>query len=454
MRKMLYNIYQKLNNRDVNNKLEKLLFNQTLSKDEIKEIQKIKLYNLLIYAVSNVPYYIKMAKKNNIYINKTNPYEALENFEILTKETVNKFANDLENKKIKEKIHLNYSGGSTGKPVKIKRNQSSYDYASASAKRSDLWAGHNFYDSSFIFWGANRDFRNTSKDIISKLVFKKYKFNTFNWTDEKILEIYKLLKIKKPHTILSYASSLSTFVCTLKKFNIPKSDYKPKSIIVSADMLYDFQRAEIEDFFNTKIFNRYGCREVGVIASECPAHNGLHISEDTLYVEIVDDKGNKTNEGQIGNILITDLTNYAMPLIRYKIEDLGSYKNNEKCICDIPFNMISSLNGRVTENIVTPEGIIVNGAALSTLVPRMNNIKQLQLIQEAIDFVKVKVVKNENFSERDQQDLINTLKNKTSFKIQYEVEFVDRIINEKSGKFRFIINDINNNKFKGNNNNE
>ena len=111
-------------------------------------------------------------------------------------------------------------------------------------------------------------------------------------------------------------------------------------------MLYDFQRRNIEKSFKTPVFNRYGCREVGHIASECPAHKGMHYDADRLIIEIVDDEGNTCPPNTVGNIVITDLNNYVFPLIRYKIGDMGSLSDDTNCECGCTFPKIRKIEGR------------------------------------------------------------------------------------------------------------
>ena len=99
--------------------------------------------------------------------------------------------------------------------------------------------------------------------------------------------------------------------------------YRPQSLVTSAEMLEEEDRRTLEEVFGCPVFNRYGCREVSVIASECPAHSGLHVNAECLLVEIETPSG-PADPGEVGAILVTDLLNLAMPLIRYRIGDLGA----------------------------------------------------------------------------------------------------------------------------------
>jgi phenylacetate-CoA ligase len=103
--------------------------------------------------------------------------------------------------------------------------------------------------------------------------------------------------------------------------------YPPKGIIVTAAVLSENVREYIENILRTRIYNQYGSREVGVIACECPKQDGLHIFDFFQYVEVIDPdySGN-------GEIIVTNLRNYSMPLIRYRIGDTAKGKNS-LCSC-------------------------------------------------------------------------------------------------------------------------
>lgn len=90
--------------------------------------------------------------------------------------------------------------------------------------------------------------------------------------------------------------------------------FAPKSVIVGAEKLHAYQRETIERVFRTDVFETYGSREFMLIRAECEKHQGLHLSMENLFVEILDEDGYPTPHGEEGNVVITDLFNYGMPL--------------------------------------------------------------------------------------------------------------------------------------------
>lgn len=388
-----------------------------------------------------MPYYNNLRENKSLNINRDNIKETIKRLPVLTKRDIINNYDKLINQNFTGKSHQNYSGGSTGVPVKILQDDFMINYSLAAAIRSDRWAGWDYESSIFKFWGASKDFGASYKENLKRLFFKQYMFDAFNWNKDTIIDIYKLMGKIKPNIILAYSSAIYFYVKTVKEKGL-KSNHYPIGIITSADMLYDYQREEIEEYFRCKVFNRYGCREVGLIACECEEHEGMHISSDRIYLEVVDENNNQVQDGEVGRILITDLTNTAMPIIRYEIGDMGAISNEKNCKCGRGFPKLKCIEGRITDYIVTNNGKYINGAALTTLIPKLNNIEQLQLIQREVNKVIIKVIRRKGYSKEDEIDIRNKLKSYLGSDMILEFEYVDSLINKNSGKYRFIINEL------------
>src|SRR5690606_7341950 len=129
---------------------------------------------------------------------------------------------------------------------------------------------------------------------------------------------------------------------------------KPTAIITTAEVLSESDRAVIERVFGCKVFNEYGCGEVGTIAHECKFGN-LHVNSENVIVEIVDDHGEGVAIGEVGEIVVTDLVNYSMPLIRYKIKDFGAF-GSDCCECGVGLPIIKEIFGREYDYLVNDIG--------------------------------------------------------------------------------------------------
>lgn len=235
------------------------------------------------------------------------------------------------NKSIK-KFFQDSSGGSTGEPIIIYKDKNFLYHSFASELLTLSFCGWKPGYKIAKLWGASRDnflFQTLKGKVLS--FFQNIKiYDTFDLSESRLWQIHQELQNWKPDIIVAYASSMYLFAKFLEENKI-KPDYPKISIMTSAETLYPYMREKIECVFHKKVFDKYGSREVSTIACECEKHNGLHIFMDNVIVECIDSKGNELYD-EPGELIITDLNNYALPLIRYRIGDMGVL-TKEKCDC-------------------------------------------------------------------------------------------------------------------------
>jgi phenylacetate-CoA ligase len=202
-------------------------------------------------------------------------------------------------------------------------------------------------------------------------------------------------------------------------------------------MLYKTERYKIESVFGKILYNRYGCEELSIIASECSEHDGLHINAEGLYVEVLD------GDNQVpGKLVITDLWNKGMPLIRYEIGDMATTKRG-LCRCGRGLPRLGEIYGRTSDFLQSPDGKLVSGISiLDTFTIHIPGIKQVQIIQDVIDNLHFKIVKDENFNEDSLALLAQNVRTIFGDQMKHETEIVDRIPQTSRGKYKFSICNI------------
>jgi phenylacetate-CoA ligase len=208
-------------------------------------------------------------------------------------------------------------------------------------------------------------------------------------------------------------------------------------------VLHEHERKVIEEVFGCKVTNRYGCEEVSLIACECEVHNGLHLNLDTLVVEFIYD-GKNVSAGEPGSIVVTDLTNYGMPIIRYKVGDVA-IPSDRKCPCGRSFPLIEKLEGRVADYVVTPDGKLISGISLTeNFAMLLPEVKQIQIIQERTDFFIFKIVKGHDPDHSFENKFASLVEKRFGKNVQHTIHYVDQIPQEASGKYRFCISKVRN----------
>jgi phenylacetate-CoA ligase len=205
--------------------------------------------------------------------------------------------------------------------------------------------------------------------------------------------------------------------------------------------LHDWQRGVIEEAFGRPVTNRYGCEEVSLIACECEEHNGLHLNSDGVYCEVIPD--NRLNAGpNAGRLLVTDLTNWAMPLIRYQIGDVV-IPSNRWCECGRGLPLIEKVVGREADYVLTPTGLLVSGISLTDhFATEIRGAVQVQIVQEKLTHLKLRLVPGDGFGPETDRQIGSLVRKTFGPEMGYEVELVDAIPPEPSGKYRFCISPV------------
>ncbi len=416
------------------------------SKELITSIQRRRLYDLVMFAVNNVPYYYKFAQEKKIRITESTIFEDLKKFPILTKEIIRANWEKLHTNLINLKRYMmTTSGGTTGEPIKILhdfkfrvKNESSTIFFNEIGR-------YHVGDKLVMLWGSEKDILRESEGIFNKIIIKYVKNthfqNAFRLSDSILDKYIKQINQIKPSTILAYVQSIYEMAKYIKRKNL--RIHSPDSIITSAGDLSKELRVFLEDIFQCRVYNRYGTREVGNIATSCEKSDKLHINMFLQYVEILDNDCNELSEHEKGNIIITNLTNYGMPLIRYKIGDIGSLDYSQ-CPCGRGFIRFDNVYGRIIDIFKNEKGDLIYGDYFTHLFYFRENIKIFQIVQEKINRIDVNIVtlNGKPFTSTTENEFKGKIRVVMGKNCKVYFNYVSDINPSRSGKFIYTISKI------------
>lgn len=338
----------------------------------------------------------------------------------------------------RDDLIVNQTGGSTGSPISFYLSQDRKRSRAAGTVRHNRWAGWDVGDKVACIWGAPRDrpAAGWRTRLRNALLERQLFLDTGHVTEEKLAAFHDALKRFRPQVILAYARSAELFARYIRARGL--TAYQPRSIVTSAEVLEPAGRALLEEVFGCPVFNRYGCREVSVVASECSAHRGLHTMAEGLLVEVVRADGTPAAHGELGSILVTDLLNYAMPLIRYRIGDLGSWDPGE-CPCGRGLPRLRSVAGRVTDFLIGGDGRMVSGVFLATyVVAQRPSLGQVQIVQDEPGRSLFRIKPGPGFrADADLEYLTAATREHLGPDMVIDHEIVTELAAEPSGKFLF-----------------
>ncbi len=357
-----------------------------------QQLQMKHLNELLLHAVKHVPYYKNIFPKNLWDKDGHLDMDAFEQLPILEKTALHQFAEPLKSNDLDQrKWHYNATGGSTGEPTRFIQDVDYKAWNAAAKIFYDNWTGYQLGNKKVVIWAARRDVLGGLLTKLRHYLRNDVIINAYQLKSEDMLSYIEKINKAKPVQILGYANSLYDFARYISQNNLEV--YSPKSLMSSAEVLHPHMRELIERVFQAPVFNRYGSREMGDMACECAQHNGLHISMPTHYVEIIKDDGTTAAPGEMGHIVVTGLTNYAMPLIRYRTGDLGM-RATESCACGCVWPLLQSIVGRAHNTLTSAKGDRVHPNFFHRLLFGEFDqiwIKKFQVVQEDYDQIFIYV---------------------------------------------------------------
>jgi phenylacetate-CoA ligase len=244
----------------------------------------------------------------------------------------------------------------------------------------------------------------------------------------------------RPCLVLAYTTSMFEFARFIERNGV--TIHTPKVIVCSAEVLSEEVRTYIEKVMHAPVLNQYGSREVSLIACECPAKQGLHVFSLFNKVEILDSALNESAPGIMGDVVVTNLVNYSMPLIRYQIGDTAMNAVSRSCTCGRNWPLIAAITGRKSDHLCHKNGTLVHGEYFTHLFYNRPDIEQFQVIQRDYEKVEVLIVPRTSLTEHTRNDIIEKIRLVLGGECDVFFNVVDHIPRTASGKYRYTVSEV------------
>lgn len=402
---------------------------QWWSPDQIQQFQWRELQRLLKYSVQTVPYYKKKYKAAGIDIRDIRTMVDFAKLPPLTREEVNSHREALCSEVPTSKLIAHATGGSSGTPTQFFITVDSYDWRCAASARAYSWSGHRIGERTLYLWGAplgkvsRFEF---AKMGVYRLLRREVVVATFTQTDELWRQTLKECVRFKPRFIVGYVSSVEEFAQFLLKEG--SKVHGIKAVIAAAEPVYASTKRLVAKAFAAPLFNAYGSREFMSIASECDRQEGLHINSENLFVETEYPSSETPSE-----FLVTDLHNYGMPFIRYRIGDIGLLSNSV-CPCGRGLPLIRSVEGRVLQALRTRAGRVVPGEFFPHLLKDVLEVREFRVQQMSLDEIVISIVLRRPLLDSSQTMLRHETSKVFGNDVRVSIKPVETIPLQPSGK--------------------
>ncbi len=414
---------------------------QWLSRQELDQIQQAGLRKLLNYASTWCPYYRDVWQELGLRPERVASIADFSSWPIITKDTIRRNRLAMRSTAPGIKLWPKATGGSSGIPLQFDFTSESNDRRMAAWYRGYTWAGAGPGTKQLYLWGVplgdRPAWRRWKDSVYNGLIYRHRMLNTFDLSDRRVPEFLSAHNRFRPEVLVGYTNPLYFFARALKEREL--KPYSPRSIVVGAEKLHDFQRQLIEEVFQAPVFETYGSREFTLHAAECDRHEGLHLSAENLLVEILDDNGQPTLVGAEGNVVITDLYNYGMPFIRYENGD-RAIAGWSACSCGRGLPLLKKVVGRNLDILSTPDGRRIPGEFFPHLLKDYPGVTRFQVVQENPTLICLKIVTRKDWREADESAVRCEVRKVIGDSVGFTIEYVEDIPLTGLGKFQVVVN--------------
>ena len=417
---------------------------QWCSLDELHAIQERELRKLLAHAYRNVPFVRGQFEGRGLGLDDVRTLDDLSKLPLLSRADASRSFPERKSSRPPLPTIDKTTSGTTGAPLVFAYDYGSEYWRQATKLRGYGWAGYRLGDRSLHYWGSATvtppPLSRRVKAAIDQAIRREhYEFCTER-SQEALASVVRRIRRVRPTVIVCYAQAGAALA---RYVNETKSrDWPDISVICAAERVFPSDRLAIAEAFGPGVFETYGNREVMLIAAECEAHDGLHLSMENLIVEIiVREDGNErpAEPGEVGEVALTDLHNYGAPFIRYLTGDLAVAGQNERCACGRTLPKLRGIEGRATDTLRDGAGNAVSGMFFNVLFTAMaDKVRQFQVVQRRDRAIDLKIVPTPSFDD----DLLDKLKRHSARflpGVELRAELVRELPPDRGGKLRVVV---------------
>lgn len=398
--------------------------------EEINKYQEEQIQKLLSHAKDTVPYYSK--QENTI----------LTNWPVINKNILRASGDSVLSKSYKkDELIAMSTSGSTGTPFTCWQDRN---------KKKHVNAETLYYNGKIGFSIGRRIIylrsvvSEVEKSKLQQFAQNIYLLDCNDLSDKGIKEKLKFIVEYSRNggaMVMGYASTLTAFQKYFDKYGYDEvKEAKVYGVVSGSEMLYDVTRTSMEKAFKCKCVSRYANEENGFLGQDWDSNNVFLMNRANYYIEILKiDSDEVADDGEIGRIVVTDLYNYAMPMIRYDTGDVGArikiiHEGKERFA-------IGSFGGRIVDSVKDEHGNLISPHAITNLMWKYKEVKQFQFIQKSKG--KYQLILNVNEDEINEYEMIQDYKNIFGDKSEFLITYCNNIPVLASGKRRYIVNESN-----------
>lgn len=439
-RELIYPLQEKFLNRPTFSYLEDLEKTQWYSRNDIEVLQLQKLQTLLKTALKHSPWHTKRIENSGIDF-KNLTLDEFTKLPTMTKADAQEYGNEMAWHDVPGGSFRYTTGGSSGQPLIFNFGRTRQASDAAGRIRARRWSGVNVGDPEVYLWGAPVELNKT--DRIKKIrdrLLNQLVLNAFEMSPENMSIYLTAIQKFKPKCIYGYASSVALLASFARQNNRQLSLPDLKVVCTTGEPLCPEQRQLISETFNVPVANEFGSRDIGFTAHE-NSHQQMLLMSESIFLEILDHRGNPVKAGEMGEAVMTGLCSEAQPFVRYRTGDMVKLSTDSDKD-GRGLHVIEEVVGRNTDFLIHENGSIIHALAAIYILRETRGVEQFKITQQAINEFDVLIVTNSLWNPESLNTIADKLKSRFGEKCKAHIQLVNKIAPESSGKIRQVVSKI------------
>jgi len=420
--------------------LRQMEASQWWPREKIEHLQVQRLRALLLHASEHVAYYRQLAARIGFDATRVHDLRDLRCLPVLRKGHINDHREDFRADDA-GRLQRFTTGGSSGEPLIFFLGKERVSHDVAAKWRATRWWGVDIGDREAVMWGSPIELQAQDRWRARRdRLMRSDLLPAFDLSPARLDEYLERLRRQRPAMLFGYPSVMCLLAQHAQARGIGLDQLGVRVVFVTAERLYDDQRALLASAFKAPVANGYGGRDAGFIAHECP-EGGMHITAEDVIVEILDAQDQPVPVGENGAIVITHLASKDFPLIRYATGDVGAL-DPKPCVCGRGLPLLKRVEGRVTDFVVARDGKVMHGLALIYILRDLPQVRAFKIIQESLDCTRVLLVSVDGLPPALRLSIVTQFRARLGDTVEILIEEVSAIPAEASGKHRYVISKV------------
>jgi phenylacetate-CoA ligase len=413
------------------------------SLDELSSIQLEKLRALLTHAERHVPFYRKRFAEVGFDPQDLRSLDDFRRLPILTREEAQATVAARTSTAPPLVRYRARTGGTLGSFLEFGYDAETESWRQAVKLRAWGWAGYHVGARTLYYVGANHGLHAAPGERIRTALERALKqeryYGCMIRDDASLREVATRLRQHGTRFIICYPSAAADLARCIVEHGL--RDWPDIAVLCHGEKVLAHDRRVMQEAFGPGIFETYACREVFMIGSECEAHEGLHVSMENVLVDVVPEMAEHPSPpGGAGNVVLTDLHNWGMPLIRYAVGDIASGMLEAPCSCGRTLPRLGAIEGRTVEMLRSASGHRISSTFFEQLL--MNTLGpwtgQFQIVQKDDDSIVIRTVPSGTIPEAKRQQFLGECRALAPM-LPVRLDFVERLPPESTGKRRVVV---------------